>query len=164
MDLLVIRHAIAVEREEFEGDDDARPLTEEGRRKMAEIAAGLRLLVPRLDLLVSSPLVRARQTAEIVAASYGGHGIEQTSALTPDAPLADFEKWAGTQEKATLAVVGHEPHLGTLVTWLLSGIEDSRVELKKGAACLVRFDDRVKRAEGVLVWSLTPWQLRHLRE
>ena len=86
MHLLVIRHAIAADRAGTgsRGQSDAlRPLTGEGRRKMADGALGLRALVPTLDVMASSPLVRAQQTAEIVAACYGIGQVEDTPALAP---------------------------------------------------------------------------------
>jgi len=164
--LLVIRHAIAEDRDAFGRtgeDDDLRPLTDEGREKMIRGAAGLRVLLPTLDLLASSPLVRAQQTAAIVAKAYGMEAIETTSTLEPDADLARFESWiAGQPRAATVAVVGHEPHLSTLVTWLLAGVDASHIVLKKGAACALAFDGRVRRAEGVLLWLQTPAALRML--
>lgn len=71
MQLLIIRHAVAVDRDDFTGDDDdLRPLTADGRRKMRRIATGLHRITARPDLLVTSPLVRARQTADIVGEAY----------------------------------------------------------------------------------------------
>lgn len=164
MHLLVIRHGIAEDRDVFGrvGDtDDKRPLTDEGRKKMARGASGLHALVPALDLIATSPLVRAQQTAAIVAGAYGIAVGETTSTLEPDAPLAAFVKWAATQDaRDVLAIVGHEPHLSTLVTWLLTGVDDSRIVLKKGGACLLEFADRPQRAHGVLHWLHTPAGLR----
>src|SRR5207244_3986201 len=137
MDLLVIRHAIAVEREEFEGDDDARPLTDEGRRKMQAAARGIHALVPGVGLLASSNLLRARQTAEIVAAQYGNLTVQETETLRPETPPSSCAKWlASLGAPEVVAVVGHEPHLSVFVSWLVAGQEQSRVELKKGGACL----------------------------
>ena len=164
MHLLVIRHAIAEDRDVFGRtghDDDTRPLTDEGRKKMARGAMGLRALVPALDLIATSPLVRAQQTAAIVASAYGTSVGETTSTLEPDAPLAAFVKWATTQDaRDVMAIVGHEPHLSALVTWLLTGLDDSRVVLKKGGACLLEFAERPRRACGVLHWLQTPSGLR----
>ncbi len=168
MHLLVIRHGIAEDYDAFARTgqpDTERPLTKEGRRKMAEVALGLRVLVPGLDLLASSPLVRAQQTAAIVAKAYGVDTVETTDALVPEAGPARLARWAAPHaEKDVVAVVGHEPNLSTLVTWLVAGVEDSRLELKKGGACLLAFDGAPRRAGGVLLWLQTPASLRRLAE
>lgn len=166
MQLLVVRHGIAEDREAFArtgADDDRRPLTDEGRRKMTRAAQGLRSLVPALDLVAASPLTRAQQTAEIVARAYGLRVGETTSALDPDARLESFIKWIEPHAaKKAVAVVGHEPHLSSLVTWLITGVDDSRVVLKKGAACLVEFAARPSRGGGALLWLHAPATLREL--
>src|SRR5436190_595765 len=116
MDLLVIRHAIAEDRDEFAetGKDDAqRPLTRDGRQRMAAGAAGLRALVPTISMLATSPLVRARQTAEIVAKVYEIDVTETTDVLEPDASPGQLVEWAEPYASLdVIAVVGHEPHLG----------------------------------------------------
>ena len=168
MQLLVIRHAIAEERDEFAttGRDDAeRPLTDEGRAKMRRAVEGLRCLVPKLDLLAASPYTRAAQTAEIVGQGYdvGGDLIKTVESLVPDAPLERFQSWLQRQSQTrVLAIVGHEPHLGQLVTWLMTGLRESRVELKKGGACLLDFDGQPGPGVGVLRWLMTNGQLRDL--
>jgi phosphohistidine phosphatase len=162
MQLLVIRHAIAQTREEFSGDDDAlRPLTKEGRRQMKRGAKGLRRIVGTIDLLGSSPLLRAMQTADIVAEEFAGVGIMTVDALAPESAPAAFVSWLRKQRDAeTVAVVGHEPHLGMLVTWLLTGMEAPRVPLKKGGACLLDFSSPPRKGGATLQWALTPALLR----
>jgi phosphohistidine phosphatase len=162
MQLVVIRHAIALEREEFAPtgrDDSLRPLTDKGKAKMKKAAAGLRELVPSIDVLAASPFTRAQQTAEIVAAEYEGLRLATTSSLEPESAFEDFVAWLRTQRGETVAVVGHEPHLGTLVTWLMTGIEESRVPLKKGAACQLEFPGEPARGTARLHWALTASQL-----
>ena len=163
MELLVIRHGAAMDRAEFAKtgeSDDLRPLTPEGVDEMRQVARGLRAQVKKIDLLTTSPLVRAMQTAELVAEAYGVEVGETTTSLMPEAPLEEFEKWcAGHEAKKLVAVVGHEPHLGTLVTWLLSGKSESSVRLKKGGACLLEFETNARRDSGTLSWLLTPRQL-----
>ena len=166
MQLLVIRHAIAEEREVFAetGEDDSRrPLTTRGERKMRAGVDGLRRVVPRLGMLAASPLVRAQQTAEIVAEAYDDIPVHTTSALSPDSELPAAVRWLRQQGAAeVVAIVGHEPHLGALVTWLMAGLEDSRVSLRKGGACLVEFSARPAAGGATLLWSLTPSQLRRI--
>jgi phosphohistidine phosphatase len=166
MELVVIRHAIAEDREAYAAtgaDDRLRPLTKEGKRKMRRGAKGLRVVAPRIDILASSPLVRAQETAEIVVSAYEGLGIETVAELEPDRDPAALRDWlAERPASAIVGVVGHEPHLGRLVTWLLAGRRDTRVELKKGAACLLSFEGAPAPGKALLRWSLTPAQLRSL--
>jgi phosphohistidine phosphatase len=170
MNLLVIRHAIAEDKDAFAASgrsDDQRPLTEAGREKMRRNAEGLRAVAPRVSTLASSPLVRARETAEIVATPLKVNRVEIVDALRPDRPYDALLEWlrqraAPNDEERTVAIVGHEPHLGGLVTWLMTGSPDSRMELKKGAACLLAFDGPVAAGSATLRWALTPSQLRGL--
>jgi phosphohistidine phosphatase len=164
MYLLVIRHAAAMEKEEFARtgrSDDERPLTAAGKREMARVARGLRAIVPKLDALAPSPLVRARETAAIVGRVYHMKVSPATRSLDPDARPTSFARWLATHRKAaTVAVVGHEPHLGALVTWLLAGVDEQRVELKKAGACLLRFDGKPRGSGARMEWLLTPAHLR----
>ncbi|MEP6491530.1 MAG: phosphohistidine phosphatase SixA [bacterium] len=166
MKLLIIRHAIAEDKNVWAQTgqgDDARPLTDQGRRKMVRVARGLRKIVGPIDLLAASPLIRAQQTAAVVAAEYKGIPIETTSVLIPGTSLAGFAEWlAARANHVVVAIVGHEPHLSALATWLLTGVERSGIELKKGAACLIQFDDAPKEGGGSLCWSLAPAHLREL--
>jgi phosphohistidine phosphatase len=166
MQLLVIRHAIAEDRERWAhgGSPDAeRPLTDDGRRRMRRAAEGLRKVVEKLDFLATSPLVRAVETAEIIAKEYGTD-IETVAQLAPEHAPDDLLPWLRQQpEEAVVAVVGHDPHLGFLVGWLLTGRHESFVELKKGSACLLSFDDPPAPGNATLRWALAPAHLRGLR-
>jgi phosphohistidine phosphatase len=168
MRLVLIRHAVAEDRDAFAatGQDDARrPLTKEGRWKMERTVHGLRRAIRAFDVLASSPLVRAAQTARIVAEEYGGMTVTTTPTLAPDASPETFLTWLRHQRPAeTVAVVGHEPHLGTLGTWLLTGVQETHLELRKGGACLLEFTGPPKPGAGQLVWSLTPALLRRLAD
>jgi phosphohistidine phosphatase len=123
--LLVVRHAIAEQKEEFARtgkDDSQRPLTIDGRRKMRRGTAGLRAVVPTIDVLAASPLLRAVQTAEILAAVYNGRNMVTVKELSPDSEFPPFLRWLRTQDAGgTVAIVGHEPHLSGLTSWLLTG-------------------------------------------
>jgi phosphohistidine phosphatase len=166
--LLVIRHAIAEDRviAMREGiTDEARNLTDKGRKRMKAVAAGLRRLVPKLSSIASSPLTRAIQTAEIVDKAYGGVPIVETDALAPDMDRESLLEWVASRAgDAPVAVVGHEPDLSQWVGWLLTGSDYPLVRLKKGSACLVEFDDEPGPGAGVLAWLLTPRQLRTFGE
>ena len=160
MKLLVIRHGIAMDRDEFaeSGEsDDLRPLTKEGRKEMKDIAKWLRKKVKQIDILAASPLTRARETAAIVGNEFDIEKPEITTSLSPDRALEEFEQWCALYaEKDVVAIVGHEPHLSSLATWLISGNRESRIELKKGGACMIDFESGAQRESGTLSWLLTP--------
>jgi phosphohistidine phosphatase len=163
MKLLVVRHGDAGDAEEFAktGEPDhLRPLTSKGRKQIADAAEGLRVLVPSADLIVTSPYVRAVQTADIVKTAYGPIGEEVSNTFEPEVLPAACEQWLRDHANEVTIAVGHEPHLSALVTWLMCGGEDARVEMKKGGACLLVFDGAPKRGEGVLRWLMGPKELR----
>lgn len=166
MHVLVIRHAIAEDRDDFAKTgkpDDLRPLTADGRAKMARCARGLRALVPEISVLATSPLARAQETAEIVADQYDIEVGSTTEALRPHADFAAFIEWiADRADRQVVAIVGHEPHLSALVTWLLTGVDDSHIELKKGGGCLIAFKGMPEKGSGTLDWLLQPSQLRKI--
>ena len=169
MDLLIVRHGVAEDKEAFAEtgkSDDERPLTDKGRKKMKRAARGLRSLVPEIGLLVTSPLVRARETAEIIAAAYGMDddlGLEDV--LRPESSFDAFAEWLRPySDRSPVCVVGHEPHLSGLATWLMSGAKESQFELGKGGACLLSFDGAPKRGDAMLCWLLTSKQLEAIGE
>ena len=166
MDVLVIRHAIAEDWMSFARtgkSDELRPLTPEGRKKMQRSAAGLRAMVPRIDVLATSPLVRAVQTAEIIAAAYGDLELIQIEELTPAGYSEQLSRWLADQDPdSTIALVGHEPSLSSHVSWLTARSDDAFVEFKKGGTCLLRFYEGVFSGGATLCWMMTPKQLRGL--
>jgi phosphohistidine phosphatase len=167
MQLLIVRHAPALDREEFAHSgqsDDLRPLTGKGKDKMINNIKGLNKILPQIDSIATSPLIRAQQTAGLLASVYPAAIRETLSALAPGISeskvLAYLQKQAKTAQ--TIALVGHEPDLGELATWLLSGHTGTWMPLKKGAACLLEFPGEVKAGEAELCWMLRPRQLRQL--
>ena len=167
MKLLVIRHGPASDREEWERtgkDDSLRPLTPKGKKEVRKTAAGLVRLVPSLDLIAMSPWTRAAQTAEIVNQEYGVD-LEEVEELTSDHQPEELRPWLDQQaNRDAVAVVGHEPHLGLLVGYLLSGRGASFVDIKKGGACLLEMDSPSKPGSGCLEWLMTDRELRRLGE
>lgn len=167
MYLVVIRHAIAVEREEFAGSgrpDSDRPLTDAGRRRMRKNARGLQRIAPHPQLVATSPWLRAADTARVVAETLGVERIETVDVMLPDRHPRALAAWLTERTAETIVVVGHEPHLGAVVTWLLGGGEASRVEFKKGGACLLRIDGPVDAGAATLQWHVTPAQLRAMAD
>jgi phosphohistidine phosphatase len=166
MNLYVVRHAIAVERGTpgFE-DDSQRPLTDQGRQKMIGIARGLKQLKTELQAIVSSPYVRARETAEVLAEGleFKVGAIEFSDALLPMADPAELLKEIRSKHQvANLAVVGHEPHLSSLISFLLMKNMDMSINFKKGGVCLVSLELSPRGGEATLEWLMTPRQLMSL--
>lgn len=167
MKLVLIRHGPAGDRAAWEAegrDDRLRPLTPDGKKQMRRAAAGLASLVSRIDVLATSPLVRAVQSAEIVAAEYGTE-IVTVDVLVPESDPDKALRWLREQEPdRTIGVVGHEPHLSTLVGYLLTGTRASFIGLKKAGAGVLELVDPLKPGGGTLEWLLTPRVLRRLGE
>ena len=168
MDLLVVRHAIAEDRAAFArtGQDDAkRPTTPAGRRKFKRGARGLREIVKSIDVLATSALARAVETARILQKVYDLDEVTRLDALEPQADTAALVPWLRQHRgRRTVAVVGHEPHLSTLIGYLLTGDRAGLVDLKKGGACLIGFGRDVGAGRAELRWLLTASQLRRLGE
>jgi phosphohistidine phosphatase len=164
MKLVLVRHAIAEAREEFESTgepDDKRPLTNQGRKKMKRAATGLSEVVSRLDLVATSPLFRAQQTAEILAKEFDSTGISVLDALDPMHPYEAFLDWLRRLDDVeAVAAIGHEPHLSGLAAWLVTGSEKPFFEFKKGGAALLEFASVIDQGAAQLRWLLTPAQLR----
>ena len=167
MDIVVVRHGVALDREEAVENaisDAERPLTAKGRRRMKAAAKGLAKLSEGAELVFSSPLLRAVQTAKIVCRAFDDDiGYRETDALLPDAEPMELVRvlTEGPSIPAAL-VVGHEPHLGRWVGWCLAGQATALVELGKGGACLVRFDEAPVAGKGQIVWLLSSSLLRRV--
>lgn len=166
MDLYLLRHAIAVERGTpgFEADH-LRPLTPEGRSKMAAGAAGMKVLKLRFALIFTSPYVRARETADIVAATLRlKRRLRVEESLRADHSPPQFAaRLAVTcaDEDAVLAV-GHEPYLSSLASWLVGVPARPILALKKGGLCKLTVSGLKPRPQAQIDWLLTPRQLRML--
>lgn len=166
MKLLIIRHAKAEGRPTtglFKKKDASRRLTDEGRKIMRKIAKALREIAPAIDTLVSSPLVRARETADIVADVFGIKNVFEQPLLAPEGDKQALINWLKEQPvEKTLAIVGHEPHLSSFASLLISGKDEALLVLKKGASCLIEFNDTPAPGAGKLLWLLQPAQLKKI--
>ena len=160
MHLCLVRHAIAVERglPGFECDYD-RPLTEKGRARMREAAAGLQQLFAP-EAVLSSPLVRARQTAEILLDAYGLRGLHLSDALATGNDRALFADVEALGVENVIAV-GHEPFMSETLAVALTGERGGLAALfKKGAAALLSFDGAIAPGAARLEWLVQPAVLR----
>ena len=163
MNLYLLRHGLARERGDPRYPDDRlRPLVPEGIRKMRRIAAGMRALELEFDVWLSSPYVRARQTAEIVAAAYRARKkLQLVDELAPEGSARKLLRllqrdYAGMEN---ILLVGHEPFLSELMGLCLAGLTDLPLGLKKGGLGLLSVEKWVNGPCARLEWLLTPRQL-----
>ena len=167
MNLYIIRHAIAVDEgtSDYESDSD-RPLTDKGRKKMRQIAKGLHNLGVEFDLILSSPYVRARETAEILADVFKmKKKIVFSDNLIPlGNPELLFTEINEKYSVDSMAVVGHEPHLSTLVGLLVAENAKIDIILKKGGVCYLSAADLQHGRRATLEWLLTPGILMEISD
>jgi phosphohistidine phosphatase len=165
MELLIVRHAIALERDrERWRDDGVRPLSPAGIRQSRKAAAGLKEISRAPDRLLSSPLVRARQTAQILTEVAGWPRAEEAPELSPGGAALAVLTLLGQKRSKLVAVVGHEPGLGALITACLLGEDGAlAIEMKKNAVACLSFEGSPSAGRAALKWLATPRMLRRLR-
>ncbi len=165
MYLYLIRHGIAVDLDALDSDsssnDEFRPLTKQGRKKMAQVADRLDEFGLKFDLIMTSPLVRARQTADIAIAAQMSTQLEISSDLAPSGNLpAWIDRWnsrATDKPIDSLALVGHEPNLSAWAELFIFGKILDRFILKKGGIIGLKFaDDRIAIGAAQLYCSIPP--------
>ena len=161
-ELYLVRHAIAAERGEEWPDDGKRPLTERGISRFKEGAAGLRWLDATIDEIFTSPLVRAKQTADLLAAGVEGKpSVKLLDALAPGhTAAAVMAQLAKAAKRRRIALVGHEPDLGELAAHLIGATRP--LPLKKGGVCRIDVESLTSKRAGSLAWFVTPKVLRKL--
>lgn len=157
----LVRHAVAEERGPRWPDDRLRPLTAKGIAQWEAGAKGL-LTVFEPDLILTSPLVRARQTADILARAANKTRVVEAISLASD-DVSEVIEDARRTGMGSVAAVGHEPWLSETLAWAVAP-GGAVVEFKKGAAALLRFDLAVGEGAGVLEWFLPPGLLRRLSD
>ena len=164
-ELYIMRHGIAMMRTATTVMEDAkRPLTPDGKQKMRDIAAGLVRAGMEVDWIVSSPLVRAVETAEIVGDALSSKPpLDFCDALRPGGePEGLITFLAKRANRRRVLVVGHEPDLGDLAARLIGAGRNANMPFKKGGCCLISFSAFPPKAPGRLVWWLTPRVMRKL--
>lgn len=162
LELYLIRHGAAAERGDEYPDDSKRPLTSNGIADLRKEAKALVHLGVEFDHIISSPLARTRQTAEVFAQALPAKpSVTYSDALAPaGAPAAVFQELAKHMRKQRIAIVGHEPNIGELAARLIG----ARVplEFKKGAICRIDFEVFPPKGSGTLRWFMPPRMLRRL--
>lgn len=162
LSLYLIRHGLAGERGEEYPDDSKRPLTSGGIAALRKEARALVELEVTFDVIISSPLVRARQTADLIAQALPSKPpVVLTDSLSPAGSHASFfQELSRHMRKASIAIVGHEPNLGELAARMLGA--KGTIEFKKGAVCRIDFEVFPPKGLGTLKWLATPKMLRRL--
>ena len=160
MQLYLVRHAEAEETPPKGGDAERR-LTPEGRREFSRVVIGLRRLEPELTRILTSPLVRACQTAEILQEQLPGPAPEELPLLAPGGSLERLLFHLREAGEA-VALVGHEPGLGRLICLAVAGRAGAGTPLRKGGIARIDFEDTPKPGGGRLIWLLTPRLLRRI--
>ena len=163
-ELYLIRHGVAEEQGDAWPDDTKRPLTEQGMNRLRKSARGLVALGVSIDVVVTSPLVRNKQTADIVAGAFDPRPpIVIADALAPGGSvqgvLADLEKQS---RRKRIALVGHEPGIGELAARLAGSRHP--FEFKKGAVCRIDVESLPPAGPGTLRWFVTSRVLRTLKK
>lgn len=163
MILILIRHAPAMEREKFkvsQKEDGLRPLTIKGKKRMERVGFKLKQWIKEVDLITTSPLLRASQSAEILSQIFDDAPVKQSPELVPECPPKTFLKWLQFHAKTSRVViaVGHEPHLSRLSSYLISGSEDHAILMKKSAMICFKIDNQYAVTPGKvkLLWLVQP--------
>ncbi len=166
MELYLLRHGLAIERGTRGFEDDAtRPLTSKGRRQMRKTAAALKQLERNFDLILASPFLRTRQTAEIVAEKLKAKKrLKLANALAPGGSVKVLLRQLGREKPKPkkLLLVGHEPDLSRMVSLLVAGNQVAALDFKKGGLCKLEAEKLTAGRCATLAWLLTPKQLKML--
>ena len=161
-ELYIVRHAVAAERGEEWPDDTKRPLTERGIARFKEVVDGLRAFGMEVDEVFSSPLVRTKQTATLLAAGLDPKPpVKMLDALAPGhAPQTVMAQLAKQAKRHRIALVGHEPDLGELAAHLIGA--QRALPFKKGGACRIDIETLTSRRAAALIWFAPPRMLRRI--
>jgi len=157
MKIYLVRHGIAVEGlVRGISRDSERPLTDEGVSETQMVARALKGLGVRADVVVSSPLVRAKQTADIINSEVGGE-MATTDSLSPGVTNASVYKFLKKFDKAQeIFLVGHEPDMGELVKDIIGAGFEFTLPFEKAAVCCIEAADLPATMPGTLKWLVTP--------
>jgi phosphohistidine phosphatase len=164
LELYFLRHAIAADRDDPRYKDDSlRPLTAQGRKKMYRASQGMKSLGLKFDIILSSPYLRAKQTAEIVNRTCRPKNkkILFTNNLLPPARIKELllEIHSHFPKSRKILLVGHEPHLTEMISGLLKSDRHLNIDFKKGGLCCLKIQQDFKHPDAVLIWLLTSTQL-----
>jgi phosphohistidine phosphatase len=164
MDLYILRHGKATEKTGLVTSDSARKLTENGIREIETISKSLKTLGVKVDYLISSPLNRAKQTADILSNDL----LKQKKQfliwdeLKPEIPIEQTKKKISSLDFSSILLVGHEPHLSSLIGSIISNSTKIEILLKKGGFAHIELSSNHPKLHGVLKSLMTPKQMKKL--
>lgn len=164
MNLFILRHGVAIERDpQSFPDDSRRPLTLKGEDRVRFVCDAMQALELSFDQILASPFLRSRQTAEIVAGTLGLRRVLECRAeLTPEGDPKALVRFVNRLEPGpeNLLLVGHEPYLSKLISVLISGTDGARLDLKKNGLAKLEVAPKLRYGQcATLSWLLTPRQL-----
>jgi phosphohistidine phosphatase len=162
IELILVRHAVAFERDrERWPDDRKRPLTPAGKEKFRRVARGLAKWLDKPTRLITSPLVRARETAALLTASARWPKPSERPELAPEVEPSKVLSMLRTQRAKRIALVGHEPALSALASYCIAGAGTTvAIEMKKGGVARIVFEGDIRPGKGTLIALLPPRALR----
>jgi phosphohistidine phosphatase len=165
MNIYLLRHAHALDiGEQGIESDEERPLSDKGRKQVEVVADGVKRLGLKFDQVLTSPLRRARETAEQLCRLLGlpETALATCEQLQPGVPSKKLMKRVRPLEANEVLLVGHNPDLPEHAAWLL-GSKQTQLELAKAGLALIRCDESLRRGAGALVWVLSPEMIAALR-
>lgn len=165
MDLFILRHGEAGQRVSAGRGDFQRSLTTAGQKEVSDIATSLKDLGIKLDIVISSPLKRAHQTASIVAKTFKiEKKMQDWAELSPEGNRLDlYNKLLQLKQQSSVLVVGHEPYLSEMISEMIfEGNNGGRIDLKKTGLARIRIVSSTPKFQGELRWLLTPKLLRNM--
>jgi phosphohistidine phosphatase len=164
LELVIVRHAIAFERDRSRWPDDRlRPLSPEGKQKFRKAASGLARWIPQVDRLLTSPLVRARETAELLTDVAGWPKAVECQPLEPETDPQELLSHLRGLKAKRIALVGHEPALSTFICFCVAGPPTTlHIEMKKGATARIAFSAAPSASSGTLTALVPPQALRRM--
>ena len=163
MNVFILRHGEAGTHVTMPSKDFERPLTEAGRKQIEDIGCALRDLHVEFDRIATSPLKRAKETAEVVAAAYDENGpkLEIWEELRPEGNKQEtLQRLSKLRQDDDVLLVGHEPYLSSMIGEVITGGSPARISLKKGGIAKILIHSFAPKPSGELRWLLTP---RHLK-
>jgi phosphohistidine phosphatase len=160
-ELFIIRHGPAGKSLDDTKMDETRPLTKKGKKKMKDIAKGLSDMDIQFDRIVTSPLVRCSETADILSkCCVDKKSVEPIDALRPGGSSDELIGYLNALDGVnTVAIVGHEPFLSEFASYCLAKSKNSFIDLKKGGIIALEFGGMIKPGTGKLCWMMEPSQL-----
>ena len=166
MDCILFRHGIAIAREDWKGEDHHRPLTEKGRARTRQAVEGLESLGFKPTLVLTSPFLRAHETAELLHHVLGvKQNLRICDEFIPEGPADKvFPLLANLPQDARVVCVGHEPLLSEMAALMLFGKPVTGLSFRKAGACLIHFGEGPQPGRGRLDWWMMPSQLRSFRK